>query len=375
MNIAYFNYEWDPEASTGAGTHLAGLAGALERQGHRVQVIARHRRPAAAGPGRGSPDRPSPLLWEPATYWRSLRDIRRDVALLRRERPDAVLVRHALRFSALAAARLLGVPVVLEVNAPVPYEIRCYRPGMRLLPGVSDWVERQILRSADRVFVVSSPLRDYFIRHGADPDRIAVVPNGADPGRFHPSAADGPLRARFPGQTLVGFAGSFARFHGIELLAEAIPRARQALFVLVGDGPAAGDLRARRYPNVVFLGRQPRERMPAILAAMDLLVAPYPAQDFFYFSPIKLFEYMASGRAVLAPRLGQFTEVIEHGRNGWLYDPSVRGAFTYGLRCLLDDAPLRSRLGAEARRTLEDHYTWDHNAQRVGLLLASAQNR
>jgi glycosyltransferase involved in cell wall biosynthesis len=369
MRICYINYEWDLEASRGAATQIRETAAALDRLGHRVMVMNRHRMP----PERPGGGRRRPLagwLWEAANHARSVTGIRTELDLLRRLHPDVVVTLHALRFSSVAAARRLGLPVVLEVNASVPDETRRYRPELHLLPGVSDWIERRTLAAADGVFVVSRVLRDYFVARGLPAGNIAVIPNGADPGRFRPEAADPELRRRFPGRVLVGFAGSFARFHGIDLLEEAI-RQVPAHFVLAGDGAGARVLQARvaGLDNVTFLGGVAFERMPGILAAMDILVAPYPAQDQFYFSPIKLFEYMACGRAVVSARLGQIAEVIQDGRNGLLYDPACPGDFAAKLARLAADPGERARLGREARRTIEENYTWDHHGRRIAELL------
>lgn len=369
MRICYLHYEWDLEASRGADTQIRETAAALERLGHEVVVVARHRKPAdRPGGGRRRPF--AGWFWEAANYARSLTGIAAETALLRRLRPDVVLTMHALRYSSLVAARRLGLPVVLEVNASVPDETRRYRPEVHLLPGLSGWIERRTLAAASAVFVVSRLLRDYFVERGLSPERVAVIPNGADPDRFHPAAAGRELRDRFPGRVLVGFAGSFARFHGLDLLEQAIRRTA-AHFVLAGDGAGARELRTRLpgQSNVTFLGSVPYARVPGILAAMDVLVAPYPAQDFFYFSPIKLFEYMACGRAVLSARLGQIAEVIRDEKNGLLYDPSIPGDFVEKLSALVGDPVRRERLGLAARRTIVDHYTWDHHARRVAALL------
>ncbi|MBI3695194.1 MAG: glycosyltransferase, partial [Acidobacteria bacterium] len=172
---------------------------------------------------------------------------------------------------------------------------------------------------------------------------------------------------------LVGFAASFARFHGLDQLEHAIvevaKRCPQAHFVLAGSGPGAEDLRRRLHQNVTFLGHVPHDRMPGVLAAMDVLVAPYAPEGFFYFSPIKLFEYMACGRAVLAARTGQIAEVIEDRHNGLLYNPADPDDFVKKLLSLLRDPARRALLGAQARRTIQNHYTWDHNARRVNAVL------
>ena len=109
-----------------------------------------------------------------------------------------------------------------------------------------------------------------------------------------------------------------------------------------------------------------------MMAGMDILLAPYQAEELFYLSPIKIFEYMASGRAVLAARVGQIAEVIEDGVNGLLYEPATPESLATQLLRLIDDAVLRERLGKKARETVERRYTWRANAEAVVALLRRA---
>jgi len=111
------------------------------------------------------------------------------------------------------------------------------------------------------------------------------------------------------------------------------------------------------------------------MAAADILLAPYEAQDFFYLSPIKIFEYMAAGRAILAARVGQVCEVIEDGVNGLLYDPSAPESFRDRLLQLVQDPDLRRRLGESARRTIEERYTWRMNIEGVSALLEQVREK
>ena len=84
---------------------------------------------------------------------------------------------------------------------------------------------------------------------------------------------------------------------------------------------------------------------------------------------------MASGRAILAARVGQIAEVLQDGTSGLLYDPANPDAFTEKLIRLVDDPPLRAHLGANARRAVEHDYTWRGNAERVAAVLEQARNR
>lgn len=396
MRVVYFNYEWDLRESSGAATHIAELTRNLESMGHHVAVYHRHRAPGGAAASNGPADqqrcgravraRFSPYLHEAAACGRAVRGVPVEIEIIRREHPDVVLTRHSLhQFSSLVAARRCNVPLVVEVNAPLAFEYRRYRRQYRLLPRLAEWSEARTLALADRVFVVSTTLKNYLVRNGVPADHIAVIPNGADPARFRPAAADRALRDRLgPNRVIVGFVGSFASFHGVEMLRHAITRVLPArpevVFVMVGSGQHAQALDAYCQANgfaegAVFTGFVAPAEVPALMAAMDILLAPYPAEDFFYFSPIKLFEYMASGRAILAARVGQIAEMVGDGTSGMLYDPANADEFIQKLLRLVDDPMQRAHLGANARRTVEHDYTWRNNAERVAAVLEQARVR
>ena len=111
------------------------------------------------------------------------------------------------------------------------------------------------------------------------------------------------------------------------------------------------------------------------MAAADILIAPYEAQEFFYLSPIKIFEYMAVGRAVVAAGVGQIREIIQDETNGLLYEPASAGALGERLLRLVDDPDFRRRLGEAARRTVESRYTWRVSAEGVAAVLEQARER
>ncbi|MBI4516772.1 MAG: glycosyltransferase family 4 protein [Deltaproteobacteria bacterium] len=392
MRILYLNYEWDARESSGAARHLAELTRELRSLGHTVVTCDRHRAPDPAPGGEPGRDhdwlrllraRLSPRLHESAALARAVRGIAPEIALIRRHQPDVVLTRHSLhQFSSLIAARRCGIPIVFEVNAPLAHEYRRYLRQYRLLPQLAEWSEAQTLARADGVFVVSNALKRYFAAHGVMEERISVIPNGVDPARFNPAVADAEVRARLGhDRVIVAFVGSFASFHGVELLRQAIvevlPRRLSVTFLMVGSSPLSaalqGECRARGYEDrVEFAGFVPPQQVPKLMAAADILLAPYAAEEFFYLSPIKLFEYLACGRAVLTARQGQMAEVVADGENGLLYDPRSPNAFIAQLLRLIDDPMLRARLGFNGRRTVERGYTWKTNAERVAAVLSRA---
>jgi glycosyltransferase involved in cell wall biosynthesis len=394
MRILYLNYDWDPRESTGAMTHIRELSRHLSAMGHDVHVEDRNRRrslpsmthggdkkdPTAPGPWKS---KLSPYLHESAALVRALLSIAPETALVRRERPDVVLVRHSLhQFSAIFAARRCGVPVVYEVNAPAPYEYRKYRSKYFLVPRFAEWLETRMLGRTDGIFVVSEILKRHFVGRGIPEDRIRVVPNGADVRRFRPDVPNPEVRGLLGDKNvIIGFVGSFARFHGIDHLRYAIDllsRERpQVRFLLVGSGEMGDDLRSHCSGQgldslVHFTGHVTPEKVPGLMAAADILLAPYAAQDFFYLSPIKIFEYMAAGKPILAASVGQIAEVIQHEKNGLLYQPDDMRSFSQALFRLVDEPGLRQRLGESARHVVETRYTWQANAEAVGALLDEA---
>jgi glycosyltransferase involved in cell wall biosynthesis len=176
------------------------------------------------------------------------------------------------------------------------------------------------------------------------------------------------------GDVVIGFVGSFSSFHGIEVLKQVVAGlcpARAACPVSVRRRRhALGDLRefCRRSGHesrVRFTGHVAREHVPALMAATDILVAPYSREAFFYFSPIKLFEYMSCGKAVVATRIGQIADVVDDGRTGLLYDPDDTDGLIDRLAALIRDPELRTALGRRARAAIESDYSWTANATKV----------
>jgi glycosyltransferase involved in cell wall biosynthesis len=312
-------------------------------------------------------------------------------------RPDAVYERYSLfNLAGLALARRLGVPHLLEVNAPLRLE-RARTKGLAL-DAVARLVERRLFGASDAVLPVSTALRHYVLKHGACPARTLVLPNAVDTRRFAPGArrqatgnrtAPGlsPVAYRLSPDTrarlglatdafVIGFAGSLKLWHGTDVLLDAfagmkdhVPGAR---LLIVGEGPHGDALRTRAAGlgigrDVIFTGKVSYDTMPELLAAMDVGVAPYVHLPDFYFSPLKLYEYMASGLAVVASDAGDIAALVRDGQTGLVCPPSDVAALCSALLRLAHDASLRAQLGAAARREAERH-TWGDNARIVARL-------
>jgi len=313
------------------------------------------------------------FLWQLGFLLRNLRSLKREIRIVSREKPDLLLVRKSFVVSSLLAAKLRKIPFVWEINAPL-FEKREFVERKILFPSLLNFMEAKTNQWADAVTVVTNSLKDYFVKKGLPARRVFVNPNGVDTDRFSPEVS--PVRVRrklgLDGKSVIGFSGGFRAWHGVDSFLEAIPSLAdhhpEVRFVLIGGAPSERYLEEIKPPysdRVIFTGLVPYQEIPEYLAAMDILVAPYPAMEFFYFSPLKIFEYMAMAKAVVAPRQGQLAELIADGENGLLFEPGNQTEMLDKIRKLLDDAGLRKRLGEKAREMIVENYTWNDNAQRA----------
>jgi glycosyltransferase involved in cell wall biosynthesis len=287
--------------------------------------------------------------------------------------PFGAVVERLSLFSlaGLRFARRHGLPFVLEVNAPLAEEQERWR--VLALGALARAVERRLHAESDLVVCVSPPLRARAIELGASPGRVAVLANGVDPSLFHPGVAGEDVRRRLRLESgfVVGFLGSLRPWHGIDFLLDAAAATRGAIpsirVLVVGEGPESAAAQARAVDlgiadAVVFGGWVDHEEVPSHLAACDVVVAPYPPIEPFYFSPMKLVEAMAVGRAVVAPDLPALSNLLRHEENALLYRPGDLAALARSLVRLGRDEALRRRLGERAARETLAERTWDRNA-------------
>jgi len=298
------------------------------------------------------------------------------VPLVGQSQPDFIYQRYA-RFSwaGVAAAVLTKRPLFLEYNGS---EVWVGRHWDRV--GSLDLLaryERLNLEAATRIFVVSEVERRNLEARGITPEKIVVNPNGVDVERFRPGAGGRETRRELglrDDELVAGFVGTFGPWHGVEKLAEAIksiPASGQLRFLLVGSGSLHAEVEkqlASEAGRVIFTGAVDHDRVPRLLDACDILLAPHvPLADGseFFGSPTKIFEYMAMGKAIVASRLGQIGEVLTDQETALLVEPGNVAELVTAIEKLIESAELRATLGAKARGVAEREHTWKHNAQRV----------
>jgi glycosyltransferase involved in cell wall biosynthesis len=293
-------------------------------------------------------------------------------ALVRAGSFDLVYERYALWSCAgMEYARDLGTTGVLEVNAPLLEEQAEHRS---LVDRVSaERVAERVFGAATLLIAVSEEMAAYLIeRYPGAGGRLHVVSNGVNPDRF--PGGRKPSFPACPGPFTVGFLGNLNPWHGLPILVEAFdlfhrcePNSR---LLIVGDGrertSLVAELSARGLLEAVhFTGRVTHNEVPGLLASMDVALAPYPQLSHFYFSPLKVYEYMAAGLPVIASRIGQLATLIEDGVNGLLCPPGDAQALAEALDRLRWEPELCARLGQAARATVLRNHTWEAIARRI----------
>jgi len=379
-------YHHRTAALDGMSVHIEQLVSALRARGHDVRVVGPTSGEKKAG-GSGGLEKLSDTLRAilPAAAFELLelaynipayRRLRREAEAFR---PDVLYERNNLYLLAgLWLKRRLRLPMILEINAPL-FEER-NRFGKLKLKGAAQRAERALWQGADAALPVTQVLADMVAKIRGSRG-MHVIHNGADLDQ----APKSDLKARLglEGKVVLGFVGFVRPWHGLEWAIRALPRlSANVELLVVGDGPAQQSLEQEAEAlgvgqRVHFVGRVPHQDIASYVQTFDIALQ---TKAVAYASPLKMFEYMALGRAIIAPDQPNLCEILKPDIDALLFDPADETSFFSALERLSWDQELRARLGAAARRSVEETpFTWAENARRVeeiaqGLLAKTARS-
>lgn len=263
-----------------------------------------------------------------------------------------------------------GIPWILETSGPFFYEAKSERNSL-VLTELARRKELAAYRNCDVLVCVSQSLKELILEHAAiEPDKIAVIPNGVDTDFFDPTAHS-PIRLQPSGQMFtVGYVGSVIAWQSLDLLLQATAYLRHAeglaiQLVIVGDGPArsklvhlADDLKIGK--SVTFAGLQPRATIPSYIAGFDIGYSGQNAMQIgrMYHSPLKLYEYLAMGKPVLASAYDDATAATQGGEFGQLFEPGDLDSLIDGLRRAYQQYETSKQRAHEIRCATIRHHSW-----------------
>ena len=365
-------YHHRTRSRDGQSVHIDEMIAALRAAGHYV-IVVEPKRVDALKPARGKQVLPK-FLYELLEFGYSGLELAKMVGHIIRSRPDAIYERaNIFMLSGVWAARFFGLPLLVEVNAPLTEE-RAKFDGLAL-EWLARWTEETAWRAADFVLPVTAVLGKYAERAGVPPSRIVVTSNGVDLNRFDAQERTDRSESSSATPTVLGFVGYIREWHGLPLILELMASdaaLKDTHLLVVGDGPGRATIERKAQQlgiaeRVCVTGIVERDELASYIRQFDVALQPEVTA---YASPLKLFEYMALACAIVAPDTENIREILTDQGDSLLFAPNDAKALAQAVRSLVQDPKLRHRLGMAARATLvSNNITWQRNAERAADLI------
>jgi glycosyltransferase involved in cell wall biosynthesis len=383
MNILYIH------RTQGRGVeavHILGMVDAFERLGHNVTIIS----PVGVknvsvsnediNKARSTTSSTRAIKWvvkncpevifELAELFLNLVTYLKIIRVAKAKRIDFIYERYALNtFAGTLVAKKMKIPIVIEVNDATFIE----RVRKLAMKGIASRIENWVFRQVDHLATISTYFKELIAKTGISSSKISVLPNAV--GEEELNRAVNPVSMKeergIKDEIVIGYVGAFVFWHRVDMLLEAfannLKENQRIKLLMVGDGVTfkqSSDYVKNTgiQSNVIFTGRVDHADVFNHIAAMDICVMP-DSND--YGSPVKLFEYMAMGKAVIAPKLGPIEDVIKDRENGILFKKSEVTDLARAIKLLVDDKNLRSIIGERARQAVLQNHTWTKNAEKV----------
>jgi glycosyltransferase involved in cell wall biosynthesis len=385
MKIIYFSPHPNLTLSSpsGPGTHMREVIEAMENQGHTViQFIA-------GGNEKSEGAIKYNTVWykrlfkfiTPNIIWQTLKDwdlercdkrnFHELETLIKKHQPDLIYERaYYLMRSGVRLSGKYKIPLFLEMNAPYSEE-KIYLEGNSLYVEKSKLCEKEQIEGAAVIYVVSSALSNYFkAQYPSSERKIVITPNAINPKKASANPAlKASLKAQYrikDGEIVIGFVGSIFKYHGVDRLLSAFARLLEDhsplsfRLMVVGDGMVLSELKKLAsdlgiLSRVIFFGNVPHGDVYTYIDLMDIAVM---ASSNWYGSPVKVFEYGAMSKAIIAPDNVPMRDVMQHNKEGLLVGDGPDDVIN-ALRRLIFDIELRKKLSSAFHQKVEKNYTWD----------------
>lgn len=291
-----------------------------------------------------------------------------------------------LSVGAAYASQKTNTPFVITVDADLLLEADVMgEPITGTRRKAAQWAAQKSYALAQKIITVSAPTKENLVQNwGVPADKIAVIPNGVNIDLFQKPVDKARIREelRLVENPIIMFVGGFQMWHGLDKLLEAVALVSKILpevrLLLVGDGPARPFVeenihRLNLEKVVTITGFQPHTRIPELLAVADVVTVPYPKlPQEMWFSPLKLYEYMAAGKAIVASAAGQIKNVMRHNENGLLVPPGDVAELAQACLYLIQNPSERNRLGANAQKEAITEHAWARQIERLEAVYEAA---
>lgn len=393
--ILYNPHQALPFHTSGYATRTQGLTKALRDLGYDIQLVARAGYPADTriphqdlssydcegvpyrfdtSTGQGQWDLPMDAYIESAVQYL--------VAQAQAIKPAILHTasNYLCGVAGIEAARRLGIPSIYEMRGlwHITYwsKDEAYADTDKF--ALAQKMELECAAAADHVLAITGALRDWLIDHGIPGHKITIAPNAVDVTQFQIREKDIAFAdmTQCTGKIVIGYIGSFVQYEGLDLLVKAVSmlpdRMRAQIKLLwLGDGPVLHDLLEQAADlnvadTITALGRRPFDEVPRAYSIVDIAVFPRKGQAICEIvSPLKPFEAMAMGKAVIASDVRPLKDIIAHGETGLLHRKDDAADLADKLARMIEDKDLRDNLGSAARAWVEGTRRWDQIAQNV----------
>ncbi len=371
------------EASTGYGSHMRGMIKGFQEEGHTVEILVMGKSPTSFVKNHHSFDLKSlAKLFIPKILWRTFKEIQQ----IRFDKhaanelqftidsfhPDIVYERSAwMSNGSVEVLTNFNIKHIIEINAPFEEEVKAFEKASSFIGVVGKKKLKSLLQSADLVLSVTSSLQSYLIEHYAlSASKCTVVPNAIEKNEIQINesrVAEINKKYSLSEVTVLGFVGSVFPYHGVDRLIRGVSKLKHTdvAILIVGDGHLIPELKKLAKDlgissRVHFAGSVPKEDIYNYFSAMDILTLPNTE---WYCSPVKLFEYGALGKIILAVNEIGVSDVMSI-EEGVLFENNDV-AFQEALQASLKDVEELQKKALKFQQKILQKHTWRANAHKV----------